>query len=326
MAALSKKEQQYRGRETRLPGSPLKESDWEKVVVLKLRGNNNAAISRMTGIGERTLWRLWTYGNPKQPWGQTPIRRIVEEEQAKARALRTQVGDGRNESPLETDERIKVETQIGSATLVEKQAAKKDALESRIAEGHLVKLSRGNVIALAASAVGLVKPASKVAKAIGRVIEGLAEQENYDAELGLRMLREIARYMKDIVETGWRAMEMERLLLGDPSNSGKLASDAASMTDDEAMTMLGNAAKVHAAMTARGWSVVTGGTAKQSEPAKDASADHGQAFDTAASHVTTSAEPDAMDVVATESEATEAVEPPTEDSTPESASEENPNP
>lgn len=261
-------------------GRRVTEKQWEGIIVLALRGNNVPAISRMTGLHIRTLRRMWAVGYPKEPWGQTPIRRIIEEEQAKARALRTQIGEADNPTPFEAEEKANVEAQLGSASLVEKTAARRDALESRVAEGQLVKLARGNVVQLAGAAVGLVAPAAKVARAIGKLLAKRAEAEEINAEEGIATLREIARYLKDVVEAGHRAMEMERLLLGDPSSSGKLAQDAASMSEDEALTLLGNAAKVHAAMAARGWSIVKGGAPKR----ESAAAAQGQRFDTAASH------------------------------------------
>lgn len=308
--STSRKAEEIPNAPKRKSGQVVTETEWEKIVVLALRGHKVRAIARMTGFHERTLRRFWAEGFQRAPWGMTPIRRIIEEEQAKARALRERIGEDRDDpTPFEENERRLVETQLGAASLAEKEAAKRDALEARTAEGQLVKLARGNVIALAGAAVGLVRPAMTVAKAIAKTLESRVIENKLNPEEGIAMLREIARYTKDVVETGHKAMEMERLLLGDPSGGGKLVSDAASMTLDEARAELGNAAKIHAAMEARGWTLVAGGAG--AKPAEDG---EGQAFDTTTTRTaSTETAPQANDQAGATSEAGAEHDEPEED-------------
>lgn len=265
-SANRKGEENYRGPK-RKGGQAVTEQEWEQIVVLAMRGNSVPAISRMIGFHERTIRRFMVHGFPRAPWGQTPIRTLIEHEQAKARALRERIGEDRNDpTPFEAEEKAIVEAQLGAATLPEREAAKRDALASRTQEGQLVKLARGNVLALAGAAVSLVGPANRLAVEIGARIGDRVKLGNLKAEDGIALLKSISSYLKEIVETGHKAMEMERLLLGDPSAGGKLASDAANMSLDDAMTELGNAARVHAAITARGWTVHKGGGATVAPP------------------------------------------------------------
>lgn len=271
----------------RKSGQAITEQEWEKLVVLALRGHTFAALARMTGFNERTVRRFWHEGFKREVWGQTPIKAIVEQEQAKARALRQRIGEDRDDpTPMEEAERIRVEQQLGAASLEERETAKKDALHARTAEAQLVKLARGNVLALAMASVALMKPAKLVATEIGKSIAESVTAGSIKPDQGFALLKQTAALVKDIVATGHEAMEMERLLLGDPSGAGGLAKDAANMSTDEALTELSNASKVFASIERRGLRLVKGG----SEPAAANGAPAaGEAFDTSAGHAVSTA-------------------------------------
>lgn len=300
--AQAKYEESLAGPGKRTPGHGISEEDWIRVELLILRGHAFTAVGRMTGLNERTVRRLFHEGYPSQPWGQTPIKVKLAAEQAKARAqlvARKEV----KPTPAEAEELARVEGLIGAATLPERVAAKSDALEARTAEAQLVRIARGNVTALAGAAVGLLKPATALAREVGRLVladvDASARSEKTiapDAALGL--LRDCARFMKDIVETGHKAMEMERLLLGDPSGSGKTVRDADNMTIDDALVELTNGAKVLAGLEAKGLRVIQGGKSPagggEGEPAAEPSPSpaeaapaapggEGQAFDASTS-------------------------------------------
>lgn len=238
-------------------GQPLTEQEWEKIVVLVLRGHTFAAVARMTGFHERTIRRFHKEGFQREPWGRTPIRMLVEQEQAKARAQRLAFGADRPDpSPAEADEAATLDGQLAAATVAQRGAARTDALNARTAEAQLVKLSRGNVLALVGASVSLMKPAKAVADAIGTSITKMVDAGGMKASEGFALLRQISGLLREVVGTGAQAMEMERLLLGDPSGAGGLAKDAASMTEDDALVELGNAAKVFRSLERRGLRLV----------------------------------------------------------------------
>lgn len=238
-------------------GQPLTEQEWEKIVVLILRGHTFAAVARMTGFHERTIRRFHKEGFQREPWGQTPIRILVEQEQAKARAARLAFGADRPDpSPVEAAEAAALDGQLSAATVAERGAARTDALNARTAEAQLVKLSRGNVLALVGASVSLMKPAQEVAKAIGKAISENVTLGSMKPAEGFALLRQISGLLREVVGTGAQAMEMERLLLGDPSGAGGLAKDAANMSEDDALVELGNAAKVFRSLERRGLRLV----------------------------------------------------------------------
>lgn len=273
----------------RNPGEALNEVDWAKVTAILLRGHSFASSSRMTGIHERSLRKYWTQGYPSKPWGQTPIRQIAEQEKAKSRALRERIAERDTPTPIEREEAERIEGQLGAASFEEREASKKDALGARTAEATLVKLARGNVTALAAATVGLLRPAKLLAAKIGESITRTIDEGKIEPIEGVRLLRQTAGFVKDVVETGYRAMEMERLLLGDPSGGGKVAQDAESMSTDDVMVELGNASKVFASLEARGLRVIQGG---RGEPAQQgvAPTEQGVAFDATTSRTTAAQE------------------------------------
>lgn len=294
----------------------LNEEDWHKVFLLRLRGNTFAATARIAGIGERTVRRLWHEGHPLHAWGQTPMKVLFEQEQQKARALRAEIpgDDGKDMSPLEADEKAVIEGQLGAATFQERKAAKTDALVARTAEATLVRLVRGNAQAMAGASVALMKPAQAIAKRIGENLMLRANAAEINALEGIALLRQTAGLLKDIVESGYKAMEMERMLLGDPTGGGKTAQDAENMSIDDAMTELGNAALVFRGLEAKNLRLIQGGRAIVEAAKPDVTPDDasvGNAFDPNASHTVTTSDESGPEVIAPGSETeTEASEEP----------------
>lgn len=252
----------------------------------------------MLGMHERTVRRLLKHGYPNAPWGKTPINAIVEQERAKARALRaTMPGDTPTEAdnltPLEAEERARIEGVVGAATLKERTEARKDALEARTQEAAMVQTSRVNVITLAAAGLALVRPAQRIAEGIARHVENQLDMAaatggSMDPAKGLALLKETAKILKDVVETGQKTMEMERLLLGDPSAGGKVLQDAENMSDEDMLVDLTNATKILGSLERKGLRLVQGGRGvvvpKGDAPA---GAGEGSVFDASASRTTT---------------------------------------
>lgn len=261
---------------------PINEEQWHTLVQLMLRGHTQGEAATMTGLNARSVRRYWTVGFPSQAWGKTPIRVLFEQARAKARAARQaeidsgQTPAGPDLTPAEKEDLEHVTGLLGSATVEERKAATKDAIDARTSESQLVRMARGNVVILSGAAIGLLRPMKLVAIKVAKLVETAVADEKADAREGLKMLRETARILKDIVETGHRAMEMERLLLGDPSGGGKIVSTAATMTDDEVLTELGNASLIHRSLELR---LIRGG--RKDDAA--ASRGEGNAFEPSAS-------------------------------------------
>lgn len=266
------------------PGVAVTEGEFAIVFELYRRGYNARQIADATGRNERTIRKYWHDGIRGAAWG-TPIRVQLENEKTAARIRR-------DEAVLleEKDRQIHAE----AAAIANRSAAKRDALDARTAEANLVKLVRGDVSALAGAAVGLLPAATRLATAIGQAVDKLAKSTELDPEKGLAVLQRTSRFIRDVTEAGHKAMEMERLLLGDPTGGGgKLASEAANMTVDDAMVELQNASMVFESLKARKLRLIQGGAAGEastapaeaSTPEAPALDGGGVAFDAARSHV-----------------------------------------
>jgi len=178
----------------------------------KAPGNASAA-ARHAGVGRDTAARYWRKGAAGCPDIRAkPIETIIAEEQelARARLLELEKETVRLAQELEAKRRMEVSA-----------AAQKDATDARVAEGQIVRMARGAATALLANLTTIAKGSAKIGQKVGRQLETMA---NNPADLKhgelvdmVRIVGTLTTALRQANDAAKQAMEMERLLLGEPS-------------------------------------------------------------------------------------------------------------
>jgi len=165
--------------------------------------------------------RAWEEGFPEH--GLPPIRDQLNEERVLARA---KLAEERSKELLSYEEALSADAiRMEQARL----AARDEAIESRAQEGQLVKQSRGSILGLFSTLGGLLEAGHKAA--------GDLQKEILDGNLALdfkqtmKFTNSLAFLTKQATEAAKLNMEMERLLLGEPTEILGVNLQAMSMED-----------------------------------------------------------------------------------------------
>lgn len=218
---------------------------------------NASTAARSAGVTRKTATRAWRTGWPKRKW--PPIRTVLEEEVRLARAARLEavtLAAAHGKSPEEAVAAAVVtpaltgqgarqgNTQLqaapkdsvhrpGIAAELDRLKAQQDAVEARTQEGQLVKLSRGNTIALMAATAHLLK--SAISRASDLDEELRKGEVKMTPQQVTKFVTGCAYLAKNAAEAGKLTMEMERLLLGAPTEIIGIRSDRLSLDDARAI-------------------------------------------------------------------------------------------
>lgn len=215
----------------------------------KAPGNYSHA-ARCAGVDSRTAKRGWLIGWRKWLEGKA-IKDIIEDEQIEARAEleRRKAEVSALEAELEARRRQEVQEQ-----------AQKDAMESTVQEGQMIRLARASSITLLGT---LTQVSAGAAKIGGKVRAALEKQLNKDELTPLetvaatRLLAQLTTSLRQANDAALRAMEMERLFLGEP---GKIVGVVqADFTMKEAEARINSAARALARAQQAGLTVLSGG-------------------------------------------------------------------
>jgi len=165
----------------------------------------------------RTAKRAWHLGWPGRVFsplyaGQ-PMKEIVEQEQvvARGRMKELEAETARLQAALESRRK---------ADLTDK--ARNDATESRVAEGQMVRLARGAATQLLGTLMRQAAGASKIGARIQQELDKMASDTvrlltPADVERMVRMTATLTGSLRQINDAAARSMEMERMLLGEPT-------------------------------------------------------------------------------------------------------------
>lgn len=176
----------------------------------------HGAAKTFAGCSYGTAVKAWERGWPDDldPDMKRPISEIVhaEQEHARARLVELEAQTAALTAELEAKRR---------ADVAEK--AKNDANASRIEEAQLIRVARGTV----GDTLSGLANAARGALALGRKMEEAlrAEAEDTEKTFSLKeatalvaLLKDTASAVRSITEAGHQAMQMERLLLGEPTS------------------------------------------------------------------------------------------------------------
>lgn len=215
-----------------------------------------AHAARLAGCTPSTARRAWLCGIQHSPWPEyrRPFRELIEEEQAEARA------ELRRLKELEEQHVARAEADRRQEARVR---ALEDLSEERVAETQLVRTARAGTLALLNSVtkmgVGAAALGDQVREALQRCAqdpEPLSLKEAVDVT---RLVGRLSTALRQCNDAGQRAMEMTRLLVGEPQAIyGHQHLEAVGV--QEAGERLAAAQRALEDLGARGLSVVDGNT------------------------------------------------------------------
>jgi DNA-binding transcriptional regulator YdaS (Cro superfamily) len=172
-----------------------------------------AAAARAAGCDPRTASKAWNVGLKTHAISShyhRPFSEILAEEQEEIRARLI-----REEREAE---RLAVEAEVRRKGVVREEAVG-DLTEERKQEAQLVRQARGSAILLLNSvtqtAAGLNKLAAKVKIALEEAAQG--EVTMKEAQQIVSLMGKLTTCLRQSNDAGQRAMEMSRLLLGEPT-------------------------------------------------------------------------------------------------------------
>lgn len=208
-----------------------------------------AAAAKVAKCDARTAKRAFVKG--WELYGLDAIRDIITAEQSAARAAI----EGELSEAAEAT--VAVEAK-------EKAAARRDAIKARAEEGKLVRAARGNVVVLLESCRDLLSAYRKLAPNVRKLVEkiNIKIDAALDADEGspeemLDLVERVAAVLwrlstssRASTAAGMQALQMERLLLGQPTEIIGVT-DLDSMNEDEAIRELEEAAATASRMKAR---------------------------------------------------------------------------
>lgn len=218
--------------------SAITQEAWLKLVEAyrRLPGTESGAhriAAAEVGLDSRTARKAWEQGLTKGWHGaRKPIRDLLLEEQELARARLQDMQDEAKRAELERDAIERAEV---------RRKAMLDVTEARTQEGQVVRLIRANTLAALGSIAKLNQALQKAVSAMQYTVTAMCADDPVTGAPRLLGLGEM-RTIKDLVATttsalrqagdaAQRAMEAERLLLGEPSRIVGIQVQPLSLTD-----------------------------------------------------------------------------------------------
>jgi hypothetical protein len=185
---------------------------WDKLVAAYREDPGNYShAARACLVQRKTARRAYEVGYPDRPWGAKSIRQLLFEEQELARSRLQLVED---QAQLE-DDRLVLEAERN------REAARQHALRAKEQEATLVAGSRA---AAMRGLAAVMEAAPGIKAACVRLTAELEKLSLHDGDLSPKQLgavssitRRFSSTLRELVQAGQMAMEMERLYLGQPT-------------------------------------------------------------------------------------------------------------
>jgi len=175
--------------------------------------------AKAAGCDNRTARKGWEEGFARGWSGaRRPIREVIWAEQEVARARLAQQQDEAQRKALEAEAMAKAETRRGAIT---------DATDSRVEEGRVVRLLRGNALAALGNIARLNQALQKAVVSMHATVEDMVRPDPMTGRprpltpQEMRSLRDLVSAtttsLRQASDAASKAMECERLLLGEPT-------------------------------------------------------------------------------------------------------------
>lgn len=194
---------------------------------------NYSRAAHLAGVTRPTAKRAWSQGWPAR--NMPAIKDVLEEERiltrSRRRAAIIEANDPDLLERLDEEEGADDEIQASSSGAIAAQMlAKDDAVESRLQESRMVALSRANTIALMSSTSRLLSAAIDKAKQLELQIK--MGEVNFTPKETQRFIGSLGYLVSKATESAKLTIEMERLLLGEPTEI--IGMDIRNMSLDDA--------------------------------------------------------------------------------------------
>jgi len=179
-------------------------------------GGNHTYAARVTGVGWKFAKRAYFDGWPKKDWA-VPIKRVIDGETAQARGTRLDAT---------------VRDYAAAAEASEK--ARKDARDTRVQEGMLIKRARGAGLIISAELLKVLRGCKELGDYLEkRLKERMDPQSKNPLKLseGLEILRRLQSMVAANADMSQLTMRMERLYMGEPEEIKALQLSAADTGD-----------------------------------------------------------------------------------------------
>lgn len=183
---------------------------------------NYHRAAELAGCDPRTAKRAWELGFSwarEESGARRPIREIIGEEQELARARLEEERQAAARRAADDEQKKKAEV---------REKAARDATDARVQEAQLVRLARTASLQLLGTLTRVSTGAAKVGEHIARALDELAsldpvtKQPKKLTPLEMasmtRLMNSLTTSLRQANEAASRAMEMERVLLGEPTS------------------------------------------------------------------------------------------------------------
>lgn len=179
---------------------------------------NHSRASKATGHDRKTCKKVWDNGWAYD-WA-PPISEVIEREQelARVRVARQTVDDAEIQGFMDTTAAAELKRQEHLQLMKERQAAKGHAIKSRAEEGEMVQGLRKAVMVAEGTMLRCAVGFQELADAVNIELRQLALPGNKNFKVGAAIgyLRRYAATIRETSHAAREAMELERLLLGEP--------------------------------------------------------------------------------------------------------------
>lgn len=175
-------------------------------------GRHDPAAER-AGVNWRTAKRYWDTGRPDAPDIRAkPISVVLLEEQEAARARMTELQKQVDTLAVELEAKRRQEQQAKAVA---------DATDTRVQEAQVIRMARGATQGLLVTLTNLSKGAAKVGVRVAKNLERIAndptDMKNGELVDMVRTIGALTTALRQANDAGRQAMEMERMLLGEPT-------------------------------------------------------------------------------------------------------------
>jgi hypothetical protein len=189
---------------------------------------------------------LWYRGIPEQ--GLHPIKDVLQDEQSLARVARATEDLSTRTEPISAKV---VQSSLHRPHEVAQFMTRQDVIETRAEEGKMIKASRHNTIALMAVTSRLLETAIRKADQLEMIMNNEVEgQEPITFEQHIKFINACANLTKQAAEAADKNIQMERILLGEPTEI--LGVSVKQMTMEEATQTMRSAQLAFEKAKARG--------------------------------------------------------------------------
>lgn len=169
--------------------------------------------AKAAGISPFTAKRYWLQGHPDAPDQRAkPISQLLDEERLAARARMVELEKQVDTLAVELEAKRRQE---------QSKLAQKDATDTRVQEAQMIRMARGAASGLLVTLTNLSKGAAqvgvRVAKNLNRIANDPADMSQDQLVEMVRTIGALTTALRQANDASRQAMEMERLLLGEPT-------------------------------------------------------------------------------------------------------------